>query len=37
MRDGMGNDAFGKSVARLRQDRIKRITTNDPVLMHPSH
>ena len=35
MRDGMGNDAFGKSVARLRQDRIKRITTNDPVLMHP--
>ena len=35
MRDGMGNDAFGKSVARLRQDHIKRITTNDPVLMHP--
>ena len=35
MRDGMGNDKFGKSVARLREDRIKRITTNDPVLMHP--
>lgn len=35
MRMGMGNDAFGKSVKRLREDRIKRITTNDPVLRHP--
>ena len=35
MRMGMGNDAFGKSVKRLREDRIQRITTNDPVLRHP--
>ena len=35
MRMGMGNDAFGKSAKRLREDRIQRITTNDPVLRHP--
>lgn len=35
MRMGMGNDKFGKSAARLREDRIKRITTGDPVLRHP--
>ncbi len=35
MRMGMGNDKFGKSVKRLREDRIKRVTTNDPVLRHP--
>ena len=32
---GMGNDKFGKSAARLREDRIRRITTGDPVYRHP--
>ncbi len=35
MRMGMGNDKFNKMVRALEEDKLKRVTTGDPVYRHP--
>ena len=35
MRMGMGNDKFNKMLRALEDDKLKRVTTGDPVLRHP--
>jgi pimeloyl-ACP methyl ester carboxylesterase len=35
MRMGMGNDKYNKMLRTLEEDKLKRVTTGDPVLRHP--
>jgi alpha/beta superfamily hydrolase len=35
MRMGMGNDKFNKMMRMLEDDKVKRVTSGDPVLRHP--
>ena len=35
IRMGMGNDKYNKMMRMLDEDKIKRVTTGDPVLRHP--
>lgn len=35
MRMGMGNDKYNKMLRALEEDKLKRVSTGDPVLRHP--